>query len=344
MSRRTRFLSIAAVLICVVVVFTVFIQASANEQVEVVKSFNPGRGELPEGIAIDKVGNLYVSLGPPFFVGGGLGEIWKISPDGTEEVLAEFPGGSGPAGLAVDARGNVYFAYPTMNPVTHGVYHLTRKGGLERLPGTENIILPNGLAFDKQGNLYVSDSIMGAIWRIPRGVDASPEIWFQDATLEGCGVNEPMGANGVAFWHGNIYAANTAQGLLVRIPILTDGSHGEPVIVAGEPEGSGIDCEPVFDELYGMDGIALDVHGNIYALLVMQNQLLRIDPNDGTFTTLLTEDDGLWNPASIAFGTGKGERQSVFITNYAVLPPVPPNNLGPAVLKLDVGVPGLPLP
>ena len=47
-------------------------------------------------------------------------------------------------------------------------------------------------------------------------------------------------------------------------------------------------------------------------------------------------------PASIAFGTGKGDRQSVFFTNYSVLPPH--EGHGPAVLKLDVGVPGVPLP
>lgn len=337
MSRRTRFFRIAAALICMVMVFIIFIQASANEQVEVVKSFNAVRGELPEGIAIDKVGNLYVSLGPPFFAGGGLGEVWKISPDGTETVLAEFPGGPGPAGLAVDAPGNVYFAYPTMNPETHGVYHIA-DGGTVRLPRTKNIILPNGLAFDKQGNLYVSDTFMGAIWRIPRGEDTAPEIWIQHATLEGC-ENNPFGANGVAYWKGSFYVANTSRGLLVNIPILSDGSPGEPEIVAGID-----DCDPEFDGLDAMDGIALDVHGNVYALLVLQEKLVRIDPTDGSFTTLLTADDGLWNPASIAFGTGKGNRQSIFITNFAVLPPEPANSLGPAILKLDVGVPGLPLP
>jgi hypothetical protein len=64
-----------------------------------------------------------------------------------------------------------------------------------------------------------------------------------------------------------------------------------------------------------MDGLALDVLGNVYDLLVLQNKLVLIDPIDGTFTTLLTEEDGLWNPVSIAFGTGKGDRKSTFITN-----------------------------
>ena len=57
------------------------------EKPEVVASFDAERGELPEGIAIDNDGNIYVSLGPPGFVGGGLGEIWKISPDGDDNDI-----------------------------------------------------------------------------------------------------------------------------------------------------------------------------------------------------------------------------------------------------------------
>jgi len=306
---------------------------------EVVNSFDASRSELPEGITIDKAGNIYVSLGPPFWLPDVdyFGEIWKISPDGTEMVLAEIDGPPA-AGLTVDASGNVYYAYPTSDENTRGVYRLTEDGSTERLPGTENIILANGVAFDKQGNLYVSDSILGAIWRIPSGEAAVAENWFQHGWLGGC-EEDPFGANGVAYWKGSLYVASTTKGLLVRIPILTDGSAGEPEIVAGED-----DCDPEFDELDSMDGIALDVDGNVYALLVIQHKLVRIDPNDGTSATLLTDADGLHNPASIAFGTGKDNQESVFFTNFAVLPPEPPASFGPAVLKFDVGVPGLPLP
>jgi hypothetical protein len=62
---------------------------------------------------------------------------------------------------------------------------------------------------------------------------------------------------------------------------------------------------------------------------------------DGQITTLATADDELDFPASLAFGTGKGNRQSVFVTNCAIGPPGGP---GPGVLKVDVGIPGLPVP
>jgi sugar lactone lactonase YvrE len=159
-------------------------EMEAAEIPEVVTSFDTSRGELPEGIAIDKEGNIYVSLGPPLFVGGGFGEIWKISPDGEKTTLAQFDGGPPAAGLAVDASGNLYYAYPSGEEETQGVYRLTADGDAERLPGTEAIILVNGLAFDSNGNLYVSDSILGVIWRIPPG--GSVELWMQHELLAGC--------------------------------------------------------------------------------------------------------------------------------------------------------------
>lgn len=324
------------VLIFAFAIAYVEIQANGDAQIEVVKSFNAEKGELPEGMTIYKAGNMYVSLGPPFFVGGGYGAVWKVSPDGTATtVLAAYHNGPAPAGLVVDAPGNVYFALPDPGGTNGGVYRLTGEGDPERLPGTENIIVPNGLALDKQGNLFVGDSVLGAVWRISFDGSAPAEIWLQHELVAGC-TPEDFGANGVAFWKGDLYVANTGRGALVHVPILSDGSPGDPAIVAGN-----LDCEP--EGLFGMDGLALDVHGNVYALLVLQNKLVRIDPTDGTFTTLLTEEDGLWNPASIAFGTGKGDRESIFITNYAIIPSGS-DIFGPVVLKYDVGVPGLPLP
>ena len=65
--------------------------------------FDLAQGELPEGVAVDKVGNVYVSLDTP------RGEIRKFAPDGEESVLIEF-GNTGALGMAVDAQGNVYVA------------------------------------------------------------------------------------------------------------------------------------------------------------------------------------------------------------------------------------------
>jgi hypothetical protein len=50
-------------------------------------------------------------------------------------------------------------------------------------------------------------------------------------------------------------------------------------------------------------------------------------------------------PASLFFGTGKGERQSLFVTNLGMgvsrVPGLP--WAGPGLVKIDAGVPGDPL-
>jgi len=323
-------------LLFIVVAPAAGVGASSYGSVEVVAAFDASQGHLPEGVALDKPGNIYVSLGPPFFVGGGYGEIRQISPDGTETTLVQYPAGPAPAGLAVDAPGNVYFAVPDLSQEDVGVYAVTGDGA-ERLAGTESMLVPNGLAIDKQGNVYASDSALGEIWRYPRRGANEAQSWASHELLAGCEAGG-FGANGIAFWKGDLYVANTDRGALIHVPVSNRGIPGSPTIIAGDE-----DCDPM-DELWGMDGIAFDVHGNVYALLVLQNKLVRVDPDDGATTLLLDEEDGLWNPASLAFGTGRGDRKSLFIANYAVLPPEPDNSLGPAVLKVDMEVPGLPLP
>lgn len=315
---------------------------AAEEGVQIVSAFEAADGELPEGIAIDKPGNIYLSVGYPFFVPveEGFGQIWKIGPDGEKAVLHDFPGGPGPAGLAVSPSGELYFAYPNpADPTTNGVYRLTEGQEPQRLPGSENIGLANGLALGKGGHLFASDSVLGAVWRMPGDGDEA-QMWLQHEWLAGCDAEDYLiGANGVAFWRNSLYVASTSRGMLLRVPIAQDGSAGEPEIVAGD-----VDCDMESDELFAMDGIALDVHGNIFALLVLQNKLVRIDPQDGSHTVLLTAEDGLFNPASIAFGTGRGNRQHIFLSNFALLPPEPSASLGPGVLSYGVGVNGLPLP
>ena len=309
-----------AFLLVLFVITSVSVRGGADPQVEVVKQYDALAGELPEGIAFDKRGNLYVSINP-------LGQLRKISRDGSESVLLDLDGMA--FGLAVDAPGNVYVAF-WLDPATQGVIRVTKKGDWERLPGTEDILWPNALAFDKRGNLYVTDSLGGAIWRIPRG--GSAELWLQHEFLEGTDEIPgfpPVGANGIAYHQGSLYVANTEKGLIVKVPILKGGDAGDPKIISMGPE------------VDGPDGIALDVHGNIYAVLVLQSKLVKIDPVDGHVTEILSAEDGLDEPASLAFGTGKGDRKNVFFTNFSVMEPH--TGFGPAILQIDIGVSGAPL-
>ena len=137
----------------------------------------------------------------------------------------------------------------------------------------------------------------------------------------------PIGANGIACWEGEVFVANSEKAHIVRIPILKDGTAGEPEVVVADMDG-----------LLALDGIALDKYGNIYSLVITQSKLVRINPVDGRVTTLTRFEDGLDWPASLAFGTGEHDRESVYVTNFAI---GPEGGAGPGVVRIEVGVPGL---
>lgn len=327
MKRILIFLTVIAIL-----ALPLFVSAAGD--VIWVKKYKAPHGQFPEGIAIDKQGNIFVTL-------GALGQVFKIAPDGSETLLHQFAEGAMPAGLAVDAPGNLYLCVIVLPPDStsdQGVWRITPTGDVERLPGSEHIQFANALTFDKRGNLYVTSSHVfgtsppqGAIWRIPPGGEAEP--WLVDDTfLGGLGLipdYPPIGANGISFRHNSLFVANTEKGLIAHIPVSPDGSPGEPGLVVQD------------EELFVIDGLALDVHGTIYAALVGQDRLVSVDPATGKILQLAGPNDKVDGPSSLAFGTGRGERKNLFFVNYAY--PFE-NNSNPGILKLDVGIPGLPLP
>jgi sugar lactone lactonase YvrE len=296
--------------------------AQAGVPIQTVVAFNPAAGEFPEGVAVDVRGNAYVSLIQP------LDEIRKIAPSGTQSIVAHFDvPGFGPLGLAVGASGDLYVAVSTFDPASRGVYRVRPDGGSTRLPGTDGILFPNGVALDARGNIYATDSIGGSVWRISPG--GSAELWFQSPLITGdgsAGLGFPLGANGIAYRNHSVVVTNTEGARIVSVPVQRDGSAGVPSVVA---ESSA---------LYGADGLALDVFGEAFVAVNPQSTLLRVEL-DGSLTTLDTAADGLDNPASLAFGTSKGDRKSLFMTNFSISSASPK----PALLKVALGVPGQPI-
>ena len=265
--------------------------------------------------AVDKVGNVYVSIGG---MSGPRGEIYKYTPSGEKSVLIDF-GTPGVVGLAVDATGNVYVT--RMMPPHNGVYRVDPQGNAVRLPGTEKIVFPNALAFDSEGNLFVTETFsfdpplraypgltmpygLGGIWRIPK--NGSAELWLRHELLSGTGLFSwlfpfPVGANGIAFYHGALYVANTEQGLIVRVPVSPGGAPAaEPVVAAVVP-----DPDPRF-AMFGPpapDGLALRVPSNFVVPVIDRHAVVRISADGSTWETLATVNDGLVAPPSVAFGT-----------------------------------------
>ncbi len=308
---------------------TAWADPPSTGNVETLRTYDPDAFQLPEGLAVDKRGRIYLTM-------TFLGELRRIDPDGSERIVATLPtgGGFGPLGLAVDAPGNVYAGVVTFDPDTHGVWKVTPSGETTRLPGSQAIAFPNGLAFGDRGTLYVTDSTGGAVWRIPKGGGA--ELWVQSPLLAGDGsapLPFPVGANGITFVKNTAYVTNTELASVVAIPVGADGSPGAPVVLAQTAA------------LGGADGVAPDVHGNLYVAVIAQSTIVRVAAGGSEISLVADGSDGLDYTSSVAFGTGLGERTTIYAVNFSVGPFFGDSRThGPALLAVDAGVPGLPQP
>jgi sugar lactone lactonase YvrE len=308
--------------VCAIVLLGLF-GGTAAAQVQTLATFDPSKGEFPEGVAVDRRQHLYVGLAIT-------GEIRRFDPQGAQSTLATLPVGAGfLLGLATDAPGSLYAAVASFDPATHSaVWRVDRDGSQERIAALPRGSVPNALAFDKTGNLYVTDSALGAVWRIPRG--SGPELFVQHPLLEPEGCTFAPGANGIAFSQRSLLVANTCSGRIVSVPVESDASAGAPTTL----------IERV--DLIGADGVAVDVRRNLYVVMFggpAGGRLVRISP-EGDLEELAGRADGLTGPASLAFGAGRDTRKALFITNFDLFSTTP----NPALVRVDVGIPGPPLP
>jgi sugar lactone lactonase YvrE len=320
---------------------------AAQPTVGVVSNFGPNLAAVcpqPEGIAVDPTGNLYAAS----FAFKSIANICVENRQG--QIVDVIPVPAGTAGVA-SLLGELFepgqglyvvdFADGTagngrllrINVQTHAITVLAT--GFEA---------PNAIAQDRHGNLFVSDSFLGAIFKVtPDG--SSPTIWIEDARLTPVapGDGPPFGANGLAFDRNQqfLYVAQTHNDKIYRVPVEKDGSAGALQLFA---DGATIDAnQGTTEALHGADGIMFDVHGNLYVCanssqapapgLPGEIQVLSPDAR------LIARYDGIGTndldfPASLVF---KG--RSLYVTDLAL------DNAG-ANSKLSVlGVPypGLPL-
>src|ERR1700676_3694290 len=220
-----RTLIVAALITCLGLGAQTTFAKPAVGTVTTVYSFDPSQAQFLEGLAIDKAGNIYVGV-------AFLGEVWKFTPDGTPSLFATLDigqtGNGAIIGLAVDAEGDIYVCNASNVEGTHGIWKVSRDGTptlFAALPpqtnpfdGITGFGFPNGLAFDEEGNLYVTDSYLAAIWEITKNGKAT--LWLQDALLNllnGCG------ANGVEFDRGSMFISNTDLGLIARVEMPENG-------------------------------------------------------------------------------------------------------------------------
>jgi sugar lactone lactonase YvrE len=289
----------------------------ATSHLTTVIAFDPTRGELPEGIAIDGQGNIYVGM-------AGNGEIWRITPAGQAGIYARLPSpGEGfMTGLAFDRQGYLYVAMSSFNPATHGIWWVGSSGEMGLWVPMEPTALPNWLEF-WGSTLLVSDSTGGRVWQIDPSGNLS--LWVESDLLMGdpalSPIPIPIGANGMAIWGSTLYVANTNFGRIVGIPTRPDGSAGTPAVVVAD------------GMLGGADGITFDDDGTLYVAVNGQDAIVAVSPNGDL--TPLAWGYPLQNPASLAI---VGE--DLYITNFAIVKP--PGTQEPGLLRLALPRPATP--
>lgn len=280
--------------------------------------FSPG--SFPESLAV-RGGSLYVAL-------GFAGEVIRVSPTGVQTSYATgLPTGDGLlTGLAFDQAGNLYVGVATFSIVpAPGIYVIPAGGGsFSRALTLPAESFPNGLAISR-GQLYVSDSSLGAIWKVQAGgANTTPDApWYQNDVLAPV---KGIGANGIAFdAAGDLYVAVSDSGRIVRLNLSANGSVSSFTVVTEQ------------QQLRGADGISFDTAGKLYVAVNNTNRLYRLDVSNASLTSLADRSDGLAYPTQPAFDTRPGST-TLYLTNGAF------SNGVADIEAFDVGATGLRLP
>jgi outer membrane protein assembly factor BamB len=195
---------------------------------------------------------------------------------------------------AVDADGNLYatFSGPRGQQTPVSIFRIDRD--FQMRPFVRDLLNASGLAFDRTGNLYASSRAEGTVYRIsPSGA--------MTTYAEGMGI-----ATGLAFDNdgnlfvgdrsGTIFKISPTQEIFVyatlepsmaayHLAFLSDGT----LLVSGPTTNS-------FDSIYAIDrngdtstyyrglgrpqGLAVDVHGNVYVAASLRGQrgIIKITP------------------------------------------------------------------
>ena len=172
----------------------------------------------------------------------------------------------------------------------------------------------NALTFDAIGNVYVSDSFNGVIWKTGPG-GGTPTAWSSDPLLQpGTGLTPPFGANGVAFNNAGtiLFVANTATHQIIQIPVNPSGTAGTATVFI-----TGINAP---------DGIAIDRKDNLWVCANQEDDIIVLDKTGKVIAKLgdfngISEKGivrGLLFPASLAFSR---DRKTLYVSNLTLFLP-----------------------
>jgi sugar lactone lactonase YvrE len=238
----------------------------------------PAGDNNPEGITADRHGNIYVTTFDPTGASPGRLVVFDRHGELVRDVVVD-PASGALLGLAFHPKTGALLIVDIGAGVVRKVNpHNGHSSVFMTLPaGTTGAGL-NALTFDRDGDVYVSDSFLGIIWKTGRhGGEAT--AWVKDALLTTSGF-PPFGANGLAFnRHGHaLFVANTGNDQVIRIPVRHDGTAGTP--------------EVFVNSVNGADGLIIDRHDNLWICANQADEIVVLDKT-GRVIAKLGDFDGI---------------------------------------------------
>jgi sugar lactone lactonase YvrE len=282
----------------------------------VLPDVTPGQPSSVEGLTVGPDGNIYV----PTFGFNAAGAL-----TGNAVLFVIRPNGALVRKVTI-ANSSPHMLGLGFNPVNGFLLILDFGAGkvlhVDPVTGLSSVFMTptlpnsglNALTFDKLGNVYVSDSFNGVIWKTGPGGGA-PTAWSNDPLLgPGTGLTPPFGANGVEFNNAGtvMYVANTAFHQIIQIPVNPNGTAGKASIFI-----TGINAP---------DGIAIDKHDNLWVCANQEDDIIVIDKTGKVIAKLgdfngISEHGavrGLLFPASLAFSL---DRKTLYVSNLTLFLP-----------------------